>query len=488
MTNTHDKILKMFNVVPVEQIKIKDRARFGVGDASEFELLKDSISKRGQMKPVLVEYENDDIFLVDGFRRLTALKELEVPEVIIRQYSDLDELDTLIMELEANLHENFTWDEKCKLNKKIHEAHVKKFGKAKRGQKNSGWTVEDTANMLGVTKGSISQDIRLANDLELFPEISKLNSKKQALKTSSRMEEVAILTELARRDAEKSKATGNTTGKPYFLYHGKSEEIIADKIEDETIDLVIFDPPWGIDVHKNASSRGPRGEKTSYADDTYDTAFELIGKLLPELYRVMKVDAHMYMFCGIQDAQLWYHMLTGFETVNDFLNSIAVLFPLQAVHIEKLKDFFADYYKTVKHRLHVELVPLIWVKEGGGYTDFENKYMPRYETILFCSKGQKKPLNEACSNVFEYKRPATIHRIHTQEKPVDLIQRLIKLSTQENEIVLDPCAGSFATAEAATLSRRRSVCIDADETCYAKGVDRMSKIILELEKGVVDAE
>ncbi len=477
--STRDKVLKLFDVCKVEDIIVNDRAREGVGDPEEYEKIKNSIKERGQMNPILVDRTDEGLILMGGYTRLTALKELGEKKVLVRYYDELDAVDRLIIELEENLHQALTWDEKAVLNDKIHKAHQEKYGKAKRGQEDSGWTMKDTANILGVSESSISQDVKLAKTLKGFPELKNLTSKKQALKSSSKLEEVAILSELARRDAEKSNGKSST---PYLLFHGYAEKVIKDKVEDETIDLVIFDPPWGIDVHKNASSRGPKGEKTSYKDDTYLTAFELIQKLQPELYRVMKEDAHMYMFCGIQDVPIWYNMLTGFENFNEFIETLQMMFPFHKEHLQPLISFFKDYYKSIKYRFYVERVPLIWVKEGGGYTDFEHKFMPRYETLLFCSKGVKKSLNEVVSNVLEYKRPATIKRIHTQEKPVDLIQRLIKISTLENEIVLDPCAGSFVTAEAATLSRRRSVCIDADEGCYAKGLDRISNLIINLDE------
>ena len=114
--------------------------------------------------------------------------------------------------------------------------------------------------------------------------------------------------------------------------------------------------------------------------------------------------------------------------------------------------------------------PLLWIKEGGGFTDFEVRFMPRYETILFCNKGLRR-LNSVCSDVLEFKRPLSTERRHTQQKPVELLQLLIKLSTQFNEIVLDPTAGSFASIVAATLSGRRSIGIEKDTDAYNQALN-----------------
>ena len=120
-------------------------------------------------------------------------------------------------------------------------------------------------------------------------------------------------------------------------------------------------------------------------------------------------------------------------------------------------------------------MPLIWVKEGGGFTDFETKFMPRYEMILFCSKGLRR-LNSVCSDVLDFRRPLSVERIHTQQKPLKLLQLLIRLSTVPNEIVLDPCAGSFATSVAATLIGRRSIGIEADIDNYNKGLEWIRRV------------
>jgi site-specific DNA-methyltransferase (adenine-specific) len=476
-----------FHIVKVADVKIGERVRQDIGE--DFEELKESIKTRGQMNPILVDRTDGVLTLLGGFRRLTAMKEIGRETILARFYDELDEIEQLNFEREENIHKTLTWDELAVWRKRFHEANLRKYGAQEKTSGNrpvegTGWSQVDTARALGVSEGLISQDLRLAEAIETFPELKNITSRKQAVKAIARTEEVAILSELAKRDALRSRATDTETEQNYHLYCGNSVEIIKEKVSDETVDLVIFDPPWGVDITKIASSRGPTGEKTSYKDDSWGGAIELVNQLLPQIHRVMKADAHMYMFCGIQDFFFWINLLNGFTLVPNLMNDLRVSIPpyRESPAIKAIEDTFKDFYKTRDWNFHVEPIPLIWVKESGGFTDFDYKFMPRYEIILFCSKGQKKPLNEVTSNIFEYKRPVNTERIHTQEKPIELIQKLIRLSSQENEIVLDPTAGSFVTAVASTLLQRRSICIDNDEVCYAKGLERMSNIVMSMHE------
>lgn len=458
---------------PVDKIVITDRARTELGE--NFEQLKQSIEKRGLINPLCVSKEDNE--LVAGFRRLTCCTQLGYKKVQVKFYEDLSPLEKKILELEENIHEKLTWDEQAKLRTQIHLLHQEIHGSAVKGHESDGWGLEKTAELLNVSPATLSQDVTLTEAVKLFPSIAKKASRRQALKAIDKAHEIAILTELARREAEDEHSKFSQL--PYIMYHGDAVEVIKKNIEDATVDLVFFDPPWGIDIHKIGNSRGPRGEKTSYKDDSEETAVNLIVKLLPEIHRVMKADAHMYMFIGAQYRDFYYNILTKFELLEKRMHQMISLFPIHRLSFISVIDIVEEIQEYRDWSFHVEEIPLIWVKEGGGFTDFESKFMPRYESILFCSKGEKKRLNEATSNVFEFKRPITTERIHTQEKPIELIQRLIKISSQPNEIVLDPCAGSFSTVVAATLTGRRSIGIDDDEVCYLKGLARLKGLTTE---------
>lgn len=59
-------------------------------------------------------------------------------------------------------------------------------------------------------------------------------------------------------------------------------------------------------------------------------------------------------------------------------------------------------------------------------------------------------------NCFDWPRQDDTPKVHPTQKPVPLLERLIEIFTDENEVVIDPCAGSGTTLLAAKNLNRRA--------------------------------
>jgi len=70
-------------------------------------------------------------------------------------------------------------------------------------------------------------------------------------------------------------------------------------------------------------------------------------------------------------------------------------------------------------------------------------------------------------------------QIHPTQKPVALIEYLIKTYTNEWETVLDFTAWSFTTAVASENTGRKWICIEKDEWYFNIWVDRVSKVVVQ---------
>jgi len=77
---------------------------------------------------------------------------------------------------------------------------------------------------------------------------------------------------------------------------------------------------------------------------------------------------------------------------------------------------------------------------------------------------------------FEYKP------IHPTQKPVALFEYLIKTYTNENDLVLDNCMGSFTTAIAAINTGRNYIGFEKDEKYFNLGTERVAKHIDSLKR------
>ena len=94
-----------------------------------------------------------------------------------------------------------------------------------------------------------------------------------------------------------------------------------------------------------------------------------------------------------------------------------------------------------------------------------------------------KPLNKT----YDYKNPVTLLEfdkvrkgaLHPTQKPVALLEYLIKTYTQENETVLDFTAGSMSTAIACINTNRRGIMIEKDEHYFKIGSERVERALSE---------
>lgn len=195
-------------------------------------------------------------------------------------------------------------------------------------------------------------------------------------------------------------------------------------LADASVDLIVTDPPYeSLEKHRKIGTT----TRLKVSKSSSNQWFEIFPNnrfedFLREVYRVLKKDAHFYLFC---DQETMF-----------FIKPIA----------EKVG------FKFWK--------PIIWdkVSIGMGY-----HYRARHEYILFFEKGKRKLNDLGIPDILEYKR---VYRGYPTEKPVELIQTLISQSSSNNELVVDPFFGSGATLIAAKNLDRRYMGNDISDAAH----------------------
>ena len=69
--------------------------------------------------------------------------------------------------------------------------------------------------------------------------------------------------------------------------------------------------------------------------------------------------------------------------------------------------------------------------------------------------------------------------LHPTQKPVALFEYLIKTYTNEGDIVLDNCAGSFTTAIACLNTNRKYICMENEEEYFELGNNRIKNHVIQ---------
>jgi site-specific DNA-methyltransferase (adenine-specific) len=135
------------------------------------------------------------------------------------------------------------------------------------------------------------------------------------------------------------------------------------------------------------------------------------------------------------------------ETIIKFIKNIDLLL-LPSGHLFLWVDKF-HVVEGIHHWLkytNLEIVDMIvWHKMtfGMGYRS--------RRTSEFCIISQKKPKRaKDCwlvKNIRDVWEEKITDKVHTHQKPKGLIEQLILATTNETDLILDPCAGSYTVFE-----------------------------------------
>lgn len=200
------------------------------------------------------------------------------------------------------------------------------------------------------------------------------------------------------------------------------------QLPDESIDLVVTDPPYNIaSKHKQTIQKGKRistmeawGKWDCMHPYDYDV---FIMQIISECFRVLKPGGSLYMFTAREH---------------------------NAFFIRKAIERGFMYRNT-----------LALVKKNPLPSFFKNHWRSAFDLCLYVTKGKTRTFNfqeqSEMTTIQSYASNQVIKTKHPTEKPFEIIQRLIHVSSHPGDLVLDPFMGSGTTALAAQRSERNFI-------------------------------
>lgn len=212
-------------------------------------------------------------------------------------------------------------------------------------------------------------------------------------------------------------------------------------IPNESIDLIVTDPPYPTTSRGNAGNSGGMLQKDINKKGKVFTYNNIdCSEYAPEFYRLLKDGSHCYV-------------MTNHINLIDMLNTFT--------------DVGFHFIKS-----------LIWNK---GNKIMGQYYMSQYEYILFFRKGKGKKINNCgTSDILSISNKKTKDKdgknIHDTEKPIELMEVLVNNSSQENELVLDPFMGVGSTGIACIKNKRNFIGIEIDENYFNIAKERIEEI------------
>ena len=219
----------------------------------------------------------------------------------------------------------------------------------------------------------------------------------------------------------------------YKLIQGDCLEVMKN-IPDNSVDLIATDPPYLI----SATNRGGTINK--------------IKKLNKSLADLKKVDI----------TQGYDIELFG----NEFLRIMKEINIYFWCNKTQIPDYFNFYVN--KHKCKFDII--CWHKTNALPT-YSNKYLSDTEYLLYFKKGKGKCFPQSYEDAKTYYVAPINHKDkreygHPTIKPLDITEKILRNSSKEGQLVLDPFMGSGTTGVACLNTNRKFIGIELDENYF----------------------
>lgn len=208
------------------------------------------------------------------------------------------------------------------------------------------------------------------------------------------------------------------------------------KIPDGSINSIITDPPYFLGMTHN-------GQKGCFNDLAICKPF--YQKLFTEYKRVLKPDGCVYFFCDWRSYAFYYPIMNGILGVKNML-------------VWDKKSGPGNFY-NYQHELILFTTKRNALNVKGSYNIITG--------ILSFSNGAKKTNGE---------------KIHPTQKPIELIEKFIRDSTDSGDTVLDSFAGSGTTGVACINTGRRFIGIELDDQYFDIAKQRIETALKEKQQ------
>ena len=229
-----------------------------------------------------------------------------------------------------------------------------------------------------------------------------------------------------------------TLPKPYYedtragimIYNADCREILPHLPK---VDLVLTDPPYGINYQSNMRTASERFDVI--ANDDNDIRFDIYS----QIFDLMNPNTCGIFFCSF-------------------------------------KNYAYDFIE-LKKKFDIKNC-IVWNKGGGGIGDLEHSLLTDYELAIVAHKGLAPIFGKRDGSVWDTGKVFPGHMVHPTEKPVGLLIKAIKKFCPYDGVILDPFMGSGTTLRAAKDLGRKAIGIEIEEKYCEIAVKRLAQEVL----------
>jgi len=299
-----------------------------------------------------------------------------------------------------------------------------------------------------------------------------------------------------------------------MILHGDCLEQ-SEQIESGSVDLILTDPPYGnMDTDGGRKLGINNWDKTIHPKDIFNIANRILrknGKLIlfsqepytsklitnaipnvPFSYRMIWEKDSFANALGSKKAPVSYfedilvfskeHDFEGLHPLRQYFKQVMDFIGLNKKTIIEIIGQKADHvlrtnssqFDLCTESTYNELIEHFKIDQMQGFKTFaelkpiDDKFKEEFASTFNLLEGKKYK-----SNILKYKKD--YNGYHPTQKPIALLEDLIKTYSNENDLVVDLTCGSGSTAVAAINTKRKYIAIEKEEKYYNIAQERIKE-------------
>ena len=238
-------------------------------------------------------------------------------------------------------------------------------------------------------------------------------------------------------------------------------------IPDETIDLVVTDPPFAINFKAKKANYNRTASRvlSGYNEINVEDYYKFTNNWMRQVKRILKKSGSMYVFSGWNNLK---DILTALD-VNGFTTINHIIWKYQ-FGVVTAKKFVTSHY----HCLFV------------CKNDKMRKFFPysRFKKNAKTSDGKSLHYRDK-EDVWIIKREYWTGDDKTPTKlPAEIIKKILQYSSEKNDLILDPFLGSGQVAVISKMLGRKYLGFEIIKSYYDFAYKRLEKNVYRLKKEI----
>lgn len=259
------------------------------------------------------------------------------------------------------------------------------------------------------------------------------------------------------------------------------------ELENESIDLIYLDPPFFTQRKQKLSNK--LGIEYSFEDKWKDMNeyLDFLKRRFFEMKRVLKEDGNIFVHCdkiANHRIRILLEEVFGEEnfrteiiwTYKRWSNSKKGLLEghQNIYHFSKSSKFkFNILYQEYSPSTNIDQILQMRERDENGKSVYKKD---ENGAIMYGTSKNGVPLNDVWQ--IPFLNPKAKERVgYPTQKPIELLERILKIASNEGDIVLDPFLGSGTTVVAAKLLKRNFIGFDINSNAVELSQHRLKGLI-----------